>query len=102
MRWGWSARSGLARSQLPCPPEHLVQHWLGELAGEGVLLAGVIAPEQLPAAGPGLGRFSGGGQRFTAVTYASLSFSPSPRRCDSAWLANPVRCSDPNSQSPER
>jgi len=42
------ARRLLARlfSQLPRAVEHGVDHRLGELAGEGVLLAGVIAADQ--------------------------------------------------------
>ena len=36
--------------ELPCPLQHGVDHRLGELAGERVLLAGVVATDERPAA----------------------------------------------------
>ena len=50
----------------------------------------------------GVGLLSGGAQRTAAATYASRSTSPSSRASERGWLANPVRCIDANSQSPER
>jgi len=49
-----------------------------------------------------VGRFAGGAQRTAAAIQASCSSSPSSRRVDVGWLANPVRYSEANSQSPER
>ena len=44
-----------------------------------------------------------GGAHLTAeVTQASRSSSPSPRRSDVGWLANPARCIARYSQSPDR
>ena len=40
---------GLGRSQLSSATEHFIEHRLGEAAGEGVLLARVVAAEQAPA-----------------------------------------------------
>ena len=49
-----------------------------------------------------VGRFCGGGQRFTAVTYAPRSRSPSSPLTEVGWLASPARWIAANSQSPER
>jgi hypothetical protein len=50
-------------SQSPRPVEHLVEHRLGELPGERVLLRRVVAAEQHEASYPGIGPVSEAGLR---------------------------------------
>ena len=153
-------RGTLARrsGELARPLEHGVEHRLGQLARERVLLARVEAAEQHPAAraararrqwpkrgrGPhapcsrqrgvpgeraeatitrtsgssssssaaygrqlsrsaGSGLFAGGAQRTAAAIERVVELAGRrPARTDVGWFAKPVRCSEANSQSPER
>ena len=49
-----------------------------------------------------LGLFCGGAQRTVATIRVSTSSSPSAASTEVARVASPTRCSDANSQSPER
>ena len=149
------------------PAQHGVEHRLGEPAGEGVLLRGVVAAEhgELASGAPqhdlgavaearawaagrrhraaraarsaasqpkeprqttarsrrqhqrdlarrsqgaqvsrssGVGWLSGGAQRTAATIRVPTSRWPSPACIEVGWSASPTRCSEANSQSPER
>src|SRR6185369_15698981 len=74
----WTSVRPLRRAharQLPCPQEDPVDHRLGEPAGEGVLLARVVAAEQ---------RGTAGREQLGAVAEAGLGARRERAECDGA------------------
>ena len=64
---GWPLRQNLdvklcvETSERPRPDEYCIEHRLGQLAGEGVLLAGVVRPDQRHASELSLSPVTEGG-----------------------------------------